>query len=111
MILKQRMKGVVSDPSLVPEHVIAQVSDFAQDLADVVDRTVVRRELDAGQPEWARGSEPLRVCDERVLANLLAKVVLVPGVPVDGAYHAEWIPGGRQKDGNSTRLDERTLVQ
>ena len=51
VVLEKRMKRVVADPSLVPEHVIAKMADFLQNLLDVVNRAVIGRELDAGEPE------------------------------------------------------------
>ena len=51
------------------------------------------------------------VLDERVLGDPLAQACLVPGVPVDGADHAEGIARGRQEDRDRARLHQRSLVQ
>ena len=111
MVLEQRMEGVVADPGLVPEHVVAEVPDLLQHLAHVVDRAVVGRELDAGEPERALGLVPLLVLDQRVGADLLAQVLLVPGLPVDRADHAEGVARGRQEDRDRAGLHQRALVQ
>ena len=54
---------------------------------------------------------PLGVLDERVLGDPLAQARLVPGVPVDGADHAEGIARGRQEDRDRAGLHQRALVQ
>ena len=54
---------------------------------------------------------PLRVLHERVRADLLAQIVLVPGVPVDRADHAERIARSRQEDRDRPGLDQGALVQ
>ena len=51
VVLEERVKGVVADPRLVPQDVVTQVTDLLEHLADVVDRPVIGRELDAGEPE------------------------------------------------------------
>ena len=61
VVLEQRMERVVADPGLVPQHVVAQVPDLLQHLADVVDRAVVGRELDAGEPEGPLRLVPLGI--------------------------------------------------
>ena len=53
----------------------------------------------------------LRVLDQRVRADLLAQVLLVPGVPVDRADHAEGIARRRQEDRDRAGLHQRALVQ
>ena len=111
VIVKQRVKCVVADPRFVPQHVIAQVPDLLQHLAYVIDRAVVGRELDAGQPERALGLVALGVLHHRVLANPLAQGVLVPRVPVDRADHAKRIARGREEDRDRACLHQRTLVQ
>ena len=110
VVLEERMEGVVADPGLVPEDVLAQVPDLLQDLADVVDRAVVGRELDAREPEGALRLVPLRVLHQRVRPDLLPEPVLVPGVPVDGADHAEGVSRGGEEDRDRPGLDERALV-
>ena len=52
-----------------------------------------------------------RILDQRIVADLLAQILLVPGVPVDRADHAEGIARRRQEDRNRARLDQRALVQ
>ncbi len=111
VIVEQRMKRVVADPRLVPQHVVAQVADLLVHLADVVDRAVVGAELDAREPERPLRFVEVLVLHERVLADLLAQVLLVPRVPVDGADHAERVARGRQEDRRRARLHERALVQ
>src|SRR4029453_5709394 len=81
VVLEQRMEGVVPDPGLVPEDVLAQVPDLLEDLADVVDRAVVGRELDAREPEGTLRLVALRVRHQRVRPDLLPEPVLVPSVP------------------------------
>ena len=108
---EHRMERVVADPGLVPEHVVAEVPDLLEHLADVVDRAVVGRELDAREPERPLRLVPLLVLHERIRANLLAQILLVPRVPVDRADHAERIARRRQEHRNRARLDERALVQ
>ena len=110
VVLEERMEGVVADPGLVPEDVLAEVPDLLQDLADVVDGAVVGRELDAGEPEGALRLVALRVRHQRVRPDLLPEPVLVPGVPVDGADHAEGVSRGGEEDRDRSRLDERALV-
>ena len=111
VVLEQRMEGVVADPGLVPEHVVAQVADLLEHLADVVDRAVIGRELDAGEPERPLRLGRFAILDERIGADLLAQIVLVPGIPVDGADHAERIARRRQEDRDRAGLDQRALVQ
>ena len=53
----------------------------------------------------------LRVLDERIRPDLLAQIVLVPGVPVDRADHAERVARRRQEDRDRAGLDQRALVQ
>ena len=74
VVLEQRVEGVVADPGLVPQHVVAQVPDLLQHLAHVVDRAVVGRELDAGEAERPLGlvalacpspAGSLRICSRR----------------------------------------------
>ena len=111
VIREQRMESVVADPGLVPQHVVAEVPDLLQHLADVVDRAVVGRELDAGQAErafalWRSGSFTsgcVRICSRRDFSS--------QRVPVDRADHAERIARGRQEDRDRARLDQRALVQ
>ena len=81
VIVEQRMEGVVADPGLVPQHVVAEVPDLLQHLADVVDRAVVGRELDAGQPERPLGLVALLVLHQRVRADLLAQDASRPTRP------------------------------
>src|SRR5512145_2057142 len=100
------MESVVANPRFVPKNVIAKVSYLLHDLAHVVDRAVIGSELDTGDPEWARALGAFGIFDERVLANLIAEIILVPSVPVDGADHAERIARRRQKDRDSARLDQ-----
>ena len=111
VVFEERMECVVANPRLVPEHVVAQVPDLLEHLADVVDRAVVGRQLDARQAERALRFGALRIRHEGVRADLLAEPPFVPGVPVDGANHPERIAGGRQEDRNSTCLHERALMQ
>ena len=73
VVLVQRMEGVVADPGLVPEDVVAQVPDLLHDLAHVVNRAVVGRELDAGEAERAFGPGPILVLEQRIGADLLAQ--------------------------------------
>ena len=59
---------------------------------------------------------PLALCalgilHQRMVADLLAQIVLVPGVPVDRADHAERVARRRQEDRNRAGLDQRALVQ
>ena len=105
------MKRVVADPRLVPEHVVAEVPDLLVHLADVVDRAVVGRELDAREAERTLGLVPVLVLHERIRADLLAQILLVPRVPVDRADHAERIARRRQEDRDRAGLHERALVQ
>ena len=51
VVVEQWMKGVVADPRLIPQHVIAKMADLLEHLSDVVDRPVIGRELNAGEPE------------------------------------------------------------
>ena len=81
VVLEQRVEGVVADPGLVPEHVVAEVPDLLQHLAHVVDRAVVGRELDAGEPERALRLVPLGVLHQRVVADLLAQMAPRPRRP------------------------------
>ena len=53
----------------------------------------------------------VRVLHQRVVADLLAQIVLVPGVPVDRADHAEGIARGGQEDRDRAGLHQRALVQ
>jgi hypothetical protein len=108
---EQRMKGVVADPGLVPQDVVAEVPDLLQDLADVVDGSVIGRELDAGEAERTLGIGAALVLDERVFGDAPAQAVLIPGVPVHRADHAEGIARGRQVNRDRTRLDQSALVQ
>src|SRR4030095_10194855 len=80
VILEQGMEGVVADPGLVPEHVFAEMTDLLEDLADIVDRAVVGRELDAGEPEGALRLVKLRILDQWVRADLIAEIFFVPGI-------------------------------
>ena len=66
VIVEERVEGVVADPRLVPEHVVAEVTDLLEHLAYVVDRAVIGRELDAGEPERALGLVPLAVLYQRI---------------------------------------------
>ena len=111
VVFEERVEGVVADPGFVPQDVVAEVADLLQNLADVVDGAVVGRELDAGEPERALCLVPLRVLHQRVGADLLAQIVLVPGAPVDGADHAEGIARRRQEDRDRAGLHQRALVQ
>ena len=111
VILEERVEGVVADPRLVPQHVVAQVPDLLEHLADVVDRAVVGRELDAREAERSRRRVPLRILDERMRPDLLAERVLVPGVPVDRADHPERVARGRQEDRDRAGLHQRALVE
>ena len=111
VIGEQRMEGVVADPCLVPQDVVAEMPDLLQDLADVVDRAVVGAELDARQAEWTLRLVALGILHPRIGTDLLAKVLLVPGVPVDRADHPERISGGRQEDRDRAGLHQRALVQ
>ena len=111
MIVEQRVEGIVADPGLVPQHVVAEMSDLLQHLADVVDRPVIGRELDAGEPEGAFCLVALLVRDQRIRLDLLPQVFLVPSIPVDGADHAERIARGRQKDRYRTGLNQGALMQ
>ena len=74
VVLEQRMEGVVADPGLVPEHVVAEVADLLEDLADVVDRAVVGRELDAGQAERPLGLARSGSLTSGLVADPLAEV-------------------------------------
>ena len=78
VVLEQRMEGVVADPGLVPQHVVAQVPDLLEHLAHVVDRAVIGRELDARRagtgapPCAAAGPSPagsLRICSRRYFSS------------------------------------------
>ena len=111
MIVEERVEGVVPDPGLVPEHVVTQVPDLLQHLADVVDRAVVSRELDAREAERAIGLVPLRIRHERIGPDLFPKMCLVPGLPVHGADHAERIARGREEDRDRAGLHQRALMQ
>ena len=51
------------------------------------------------------------IFDQRVRPNLLAKIVLVPGIPVDGADHAESVARRRQKDRDRAGHNQCALVQ
>ena len=105
------MEGVVADPRLVPENVVAKVPDLLEHLPHVVDRAVVGRELDAREAEGPLGLGPRLVLDERMLGDPLAQARLVPGVPVDGADHAEGVARGRQEYRDGSRLHQRALMQ
>ena len=76
VVFEQRVKSVVADPGLVPQHVIAEMAEPLHDLAYVVDSAIVGRELDAGEAERTRRLMSLRVLDQGVLADLLAQVLL-----------------------------------
>ena len=78
-------------PGLVVQDVVAEVTDLFHDLADVVDRAVVGGQLDTGETEGALGLVTLGVLHQRVGADLLAEVLLVPCVPIHRADHAESI--------------------
>ena len=110
VIVKQRMECVVTDPRLVPQHVVAEVTDLLHHLADVVDRAVVGRELDAREAKRPLGIRARLVGHERIGADLFTQVRLVPRFPVDCANHAERIACGRQEDRDRTRHHERALV-
>ena len=69
VVVEERVEGVVADPGLVPQHVVAEVPDLLEHLAHVVDRAVVGRELDAGEPERALRPVPLGVGHQRVRAR------------------------------------------
>ena len=105
MVLEQRMEGVVPNPRLIPEHVLTEVSDLLQHLLDVVDGSVIRRELDACEPKGSLCLVTLWVLHERILADLLAKVIFVPSVPIDSADHAERIARGGKKNRDCASLD------
>ena len=45
------------------------------------------------------------------LIDPLAEILLVPGVPVDRADHAEGIARGRQEDRDGAGLHQRALMQ
>ena len=111
VVVEQRVEGVVADPGLVPQHVLAQVADLLEHLAHVVDRAVVGAQLDARQPERPRRVGQLLVGDQRVAPDLLAQVLLVPRLPVDRADHAERVARGRQEHRDRTGLHQRALVQ
>ncbi len=111
MVVEQRMECVVADPRFVPQHVVAQVPDPFEHLLDVVDGAVVRRELDAREAERTLRVGAGFVGDQRIVADLVAQVFLVPRIPVDGADHAERVARGRHEDRNRAGLHERTLVQ
>ena len=66
VIGEQRMERVVADPGLVPQHVVAEVADLLHDLADVVDRAVVGRELDARQAKRPLRLASLAILDQRI---------------------------------------------
>src|SRR5262245_61820938 len=104
------MEGVVADPGLVPEHVVAKMTDLLEDFADVVDGAVVGGELYAGHPEGALCLVSLRVLDKRVRPDLLAEILLVPRIPIDGADHAEGVARGRKEDRDCSGLDQGALV-
>src|SRR5438477_4661720 len=99
VVLEQRMKGVVADPCLIPEHILAKMTDLFEHLADVVDRAVIGRELDTGEPKGALGLVPPRVRYERVRPNLLAQIILVPGSPVDRTDHPERVARRWEENG------------
>ena len=88
MIFKEGMEGIVADPCLIPQHVLAEMTDFLQYLLDVIDRPVIGRELDTGEPERTIQFGPSFVFDKRMLRDPLAQVAWSQGVPVHGADHA-----------------------
>ena len=108
---EQRMKRVVADPGLVPQHVVTEVAYLLHDLAHVVDRAVVGGELDAGHAERALGIGALLVLHARMIADAFAQRLLVPRVPVDRADHAEGIARGGQEHRDGACLHQRALVQ
>ena len=110
VIVEQWMECVVTDPRLVPQHVVAEVTDLLHHLADVVDRAVVGRELDARETKRPLCIRARLVGHERIGADLFTQVRLVPRFPVDCANHAERIACGRQEDRDRTRHHERALV-
>ena len=110
VVLEQRMERVVADPGFIPQHVVAQMPDLLEHLAHVVDRAVVGRELDARQPERAFGLGSLLVLHQRIRADLLTQILLVPRVPVDSPDHAEGIARRRQENRDRAGLHQGALV-
>src|SRR5690349_17721585 len=90
-VREQRMKGVVADPCLVPEDVIAEAPNPLEHRGHAADRPIAGRQLQARETKWTWGPVELRVPHERVAADLLAQPRLVPSVPLDGSDHAERI--------------------
>src|SRR5215207_3949457 len=69
VIFKKWMKGVIADPRLIPEDVIAEVTYLFEHLAYVVDRPVICCELDTGEAERALRLAALRIGDQRMFRD------------------------------------------
>ena len=107
---EQRMDGVVTDPRLVPEDVVAEMADLLDNASGVVDGTVVRGQLDDCTTERALRIRAGFVLHQGVPADLLAQVVLIEGAEIHGAHHAKGVSRGRQVDRNTSPLHQRAVV-
>lgn len=105
-VLHHRDELLVADPGRVKEDVVAQASDAVDHLAGVVDRAVVRAELNDGEAERAL----LVGAFGRDLANELAQILFVKAVVVDAADEAVAVARGFEVDRGRPRLNERAVM-
>ena len=105
-VLHHRNELFVAHPRRVKEDVVAKVADAVDDLAGVVDRAVVRAELNHGEAEGALGAGLFRTD----FSNELAQIRFVEAMLVNAADEAPGIAGRFKIDGRRARLLQRAVM-
>lgn len=86
-VLHHRNEFLITDPGRVEEDVIAEMADAVNNLACVVNASVIRAKLDDSQADRA-----LSLCLDRILlSDELSDVILIEAVVKDAADGAEGI--------------------
>ena len=96
-------------PGLVEQNIVAEMSDFLDDHAGVVNGAVVGALFDDGDPEWPLAPPGLLVGDQRMVADLFPDERLVERFVKDRADQAMGIAVGLEIDGNAA-ADEQGAV-
>ena len=101
-----RDKLLIAHPRRVEQDVIAEVADFIDHLAGVIDRAVIGSELDHRQTKRARGRGFLwrRFTDE------IPQVALIKAALVNTADKAERIARGFKIDRRRSSLNQRPVM-
>jgi hypothetical protein len=105
VVLEQRMEGVVADPRLVPEHVVAEVADLLSTLRRC---RPCRRRSRAGCRRGGTGARPwsVLVLHQRIAADLLAQILSSQASQSTAPIMPKALRAVGRKTGNGAGLDQ-----